>query len=428
MPKLCHGGRLSVRTGNARAILSEPAGLVEIARLSVSPRILAVRELTVPLGLRAANAAIRYDDMTVSLIAVATDIVRRGRRVVGFGLDSHGRFGHGKLLLERFVPRVLAADPASLLDADGATLDPAAVWRAAMRDEKPGGHGERAGALGLLDMAIWDIVAKLADKPLWRVLAERHGVASDGRTFVYASGGHYRPGSTPADDLAALRAELRSHVAAGFTLAKIKVGGAALDHDVARIEAALAIMGDGARLAVDANAALDRARAEAYLDRLARYRLAWIEEPCGPLDFTALAALASRYAPPLATGENLFAAEEVRNLLRHGGLRRDRDLIQVDIALAYGLVEYERILALLAAQGWTRDRCLPHAGHFLSLQAAAGLGLAGHESAPDPSLILGGFPDGLRVENGQVQLDDQPGIGFERKPALYQRLASLVDA
>jgi L-alanine-DL-glutamate epimerase-like enolase superfamily enzyme len=427
MPKLCHDGRLSARRRDARAILSEAAGLVEIGRTSVSPRILAVRELTVPLGVRAANAAIRYDDMTVSLIAVATDIVRNGRRVVGFGLDSHGRFGHGKLLLERFVPRLLAADPASLLDEGGANLDPAAVWRTAMRDEKAGGHGERAGALGLLDMAIWDIVAKLADKPLWRVLAERNGLAADGRTFVYASGGHYHPGTRPADDLAALQAELRGHVAAGFTLAKIKIGGAALDHDVARVEAALDIMGDGARLAVDANASFERARADAYLDRLAPYRLAWIEEPCAPLDFALLADLATRYAPALATGENLFAAAEVQNLLRHGGLRRDRDLIQVDIALAYGLVEYERILALLAEHGWARDRCLPHAGHFLSLQAAAGLRLGGHESAPDPSLLIGGFPDGLRVEDGHVQLDDQPGIGFERKPALHRLLASLVD-
>jgi L-alanine-DL-glutamate epimerase-like enolase superfamily enzyme len=381
----------------------------------------------VPLGLSAANAAIRYDTMTVSLIAVATDAVRHGKRVVGFGLDSHGRFAHGKLLLERFVPRLLAAAPADLLDAAG-NLDPDAVARVMLRDEKAGGHGERAGALGLLDMAIWDIVAKLADKPLWRVLAERDGrTDADGRTFAYASGGHYHGGTDAAADLAALRAELAGYVAQGFTHAKIKIGGVPLGHDVARIEGALAILGDGARLAVDANAAFDRGRAEAYLDRLAPYRLAWIEEPCPPLDFAALAALAGRYAPPLATGENLFAADEVRNLLRYGGLRRDRDLIQVDIALSYGLVEYRRILALLAAHGWERARCLPHAGHFLSLHAAAGLGLGGHESAPDPSLLLGGFPDGLRVEAGHVQLDDQPGIGFERKPALHRQLMSLVD-
>ncbi len=387
-------------------------------------RIVGVKELTLPLGIRGANAAIRYDDMTVSLIAVATDVTRGGKRVVGLGLDSHGRYGHGKLLLERFVPRVMEADPTSLCDATGATLDPDAVWRTAMRDEKAGGHGERAGAIGLLDMAIWDIVAKLADKPLWRVLAERYGSpGADGSTFVYASGGHYRG----TDDLALLQAELRSHVAAGFTHAKIKIGGASLDQDVARIEAALAILGDGARLAVDANAALDQARAEAYLTRLAPYRLAWIEEPGHPLDFALHATLAARYDPPLATGENLFATDEVSNLLRYGGMRRDRDFIQVDIALAYGLVEYTRILALLAAHGWARNRCLPHAGHFLSLHAAAGLGLAGHESAPDPSLILGGFPDGIRVEHGRVRLDDRPGIGFERKPALAHRLASLAD-
>ncbi len=388
----------------------------------MSVRIVGVRERTVPLGIVGANAAIRYDAMTVSLVAVATDAVRDGRRVVGVGLDSHGRYGHGALLVERFVPRLLAADPADLRDATGQNLDPAAVWRCAMANEKAGGHGERAGALGLLDMAIWDIVAKLERKPLWRVLAERHGdPAADGRTWVYASGGHYRDG----DDLAQLEAELRGHRDAGFTCSKIKVGGADLASDVARIEAALVIVGGGANLAVDANAALDPARAETYLDRLAPYGLAWVEEPGPPLDFALHADLSAHYAPPLATGENLFAADEVRNLLRYGGMRPDRDFIQVDIALAYGLVEYVRILDLLAEHGWSRRRCLPHAGHFLSLHAAAGLGLAGHESAPDPALILGGFPDGVRVEDGYVRLSDSPGLGLDDKPAIRQWLASL---
>ena len=386
-------------------------------------RIVGVKELTVPVGISGTNAAIRYDAMTVSLIAVATDIVRAGRRVVGVGLDSHGRYGHGKLLLERFVPRLLAADPKSLLDTSGANLDPVAVWRTAMADEKAGGHGERAGALGLLDMAIWDIVAKLEDKPLWRVLAERHGTAdADGRCFAYASGGHYRAG----DDAAQLKAELTRHRDLGFTLSKIKIGGASLDDDLARLDTALAIVGAGAHLAVDANAAFTRERALAYLERLAPYRLAWVEEPGHPLDFALHAELGTRYAPALATGENLFAADEVRNLLRYGGLRADRDFIQVDIALSYGLVEYARVLALLAENGWSRARCLPHAGHFLSLHAAAGLKLAGHESAPDPSLILGGFPAGVRVENGFVQLGDQPGIGFETKPMLAEKLATLT--
>src|SRR4051812_26293228 len=327
----------------------------------MSVRIVGVRELTLPVGIAGANAAIRYDAMTVSLIAVATDAVRHGRPVIGIGLDSHGRYAHGKLLLERFVPRVLAADPATLRDAGG-NLDPIAVWRCAMRDEKAAGHGERAGALGLLDMAVWDIVAKLEDKPLWRGLAERHGHPhADGSTWVYASGGDYHAG----DDLAALRTELRGHVEAGFTLSKIKIGGADLATDVARIEAALAILGGGAHLAVDANAAFDRARAEAYLDRLSPYGLAWIEEPGPPLDFALHAALGARYPGPLATGENLFATDEVQNLLRYAGMRRDRDFVQVDIALAYGLVEYTRILDLLAEHGWARDRCLPHAGHFL---------------------------------------------------------------
>ena len=138
-------------------------------------RIVDIREKTIPLNAAMTNAAISFDDMTASIVAVVSDVVRGGKPVVGYALDSLGRYAHGSLLMERFAPRVLAADPAELFDADGLNIDPVAVWGAAMRNEKPGGHGERAGAVGLLDTAVWDLVAKLDDKPLWRVLAELYG-------------------------------------------------------------------------------------------------------------------------------------------------------------------------------------------------------------------------------------------------------------
>jgi L-alanine-DL-glutamate epimerase-like enolase superfamily enzyme len=63
-----------------------------------------------------------------------------------------------------------------------------------MTNEKPGGHGERSVAVGTIDMAVWDAVAKIAGKPLFRLLAERHGAKPDPRVFVYAAGGYYYPG------------------------------------------------------------------------------------------------------------------------------------------------------------------------------------------------------------------------------------------
>src|SRR5947199_7362263 len=152
-------------------------------------RILDVREITRPISSPIRNAYIDFTKMTTSLVAVVTDVVRDGRRVVGYGFNSNGRYGQGGLIRERFAPRLLEADPASLVDATGENLDPDRVWAAMMINEKPGGHGERSVAVGTLDMAVWDAVAKIADKPLFRLLAEHHAAEANPRVFVYAPGG-----------------------------------------------------------------------------------------------------------------------------------------------------------------------------------------------------------------------------------------------
>nr|WP_272886669.1 hypothetical protein [Phenylobacterium aquaticum] len=124
--------------------------------------------------------------MTASLVAVVTNVVRDGRRVVGYGFNSNGRYGQGGLIRERFADRIREADPASLLDDTGENLDPHRIWKALMTNEKPGGHGERSVAVGTIDMAVWDAVAKIAGKPLFRLLAERAGREANPEVFVYA--------------------------------------------------------------------------------------------------------------------------------------------------------------------------------------------------------------------------------------------------
>ena len=388
-------------------------------------RIVDIREKTIPLNAAMTNAAISFDDMTASIVAVVSDVVRGGKPVVGYALDSLGRYAHGSLLMERFAPRVLAADPAELFDADGLNIDPVAVWGAAMRNEKPGGHGERAGAVGLLDTAVWDLVAKLDDKPLWRVLAELYGNGrgpEDGRIRTYGSGGHYH-----ADGGAArLTDELKGMRDLGYTRLKIKAGGATIDDDRQRIEAALEIVGEGANLAIDLNGTFDEARAATFLEAVAPYGLAWIEEVVDPLDFELQSTVCGTYQGAVATGENLASLADATNLIRYAGLRPDRDLLQFDIGLCYGIVEYVRVLTMLESCGWSRTSCYPHAGHLLSLHAVAGLGLGSHESAPDDSKIFGGYPEGCVVDNGTVTLPDAPGLGFELKPNLYAVMKELV--
>ncbi|HEX7919606.1 MAG TPA: mandelate racemase, partial [Bradyrhizobium sp.] len=128
----------------------------------MSVRIVDVREVTKPISSPIRNAYIDFTKMTTSLVAVVTDVVRDGRRVVGYGFNSNGRYGQGGLIRERFAPRLLEVDPKSLLDADGTNLDPDKVWSTLMSNEKPGGHGERSVAVGTIDMAVWDAVAKIA--------------------------------------------------------------------------------------------------------------------------------------------------------------------------------------------------------------------------------------------------------------------------
>lgn len=388
-------------------------------------RIVDIRETVVPIKSDLRNAYIDFSQMTVSVLALITDVVRDGKRVTGFGFNSNGRYAPSGLLRDRFIPRLKAADPKTLVDETGENLDPARVWKVVMRNEKPGGHGERSVAVGVLDMAVWDAVAKIAGVPLYRVLADRFrkGVF-DERVFVYAAGGYYYPNK----NLSALQDEMRGYLDRGYSVVKMKIGGAPLAEDLRRIEAVLTILKTPDQLAVDANGRFDLETAIAYARALAPYGLRWYEEPGDPLDYELQAKLVPHYLPPMATGEDLFSMQDARNLIRYAGLRPDRDILQFDCALSYGLVEYLRILDMLKEYGWSPARCIPHGGHQMSLNIAAGLGLGGNESYPGVFQPFGGFADGIPVENSYVGLPEIPGVGFEAKNNLFDVMKLLAEA
>ena len=386
-------------------------------------KITAIRSTVVPLASAIRNAYIDFSKMTASVVAVVTDVVRDGKPVVGYGFNSNGRYAQAGLLSERFIPRVMEAPPATLLTDDGSNLDPHRIWDCMMANEKPGGHGERSVAVGVIDMAVWDAVAKIEGKPLYQLLAERYnGGACDEKVFIYAAGGYYYPGK----NVQALQDEMRKYLDLGYSVMKIKIGGESLAADLRRIEAVAQVIGSSSKLAVDANGRFDRGTAIAYAQALEPYGLFWYEEAGDPLDFELQAALAEHYSGPMATGENLFSMQDARNLIRYGGMRADRDWLQFDCALSYGLVEYMRTLAMLKEHGWSRRRCIPHGGHQLSLNIAAGLGLGGNESYPDVFQPFGGFADNTPVNDSYIRMPDVPGIGFEAKATLYRVMKPLA--
>ncbi|MFL6948331.1 MAG: enolase C-terminal domain-like protein [Xanthobacteraceae bacterium] len=386
-------------------------------------RIVDIRETAIPIKSQLANSSFDFSEMTTSVVAVITDVKRDGRPVAGFAFNSTGRYACGAQMRARFIPRILKADPQTLVDAIGRNLDPEKILTCMMQREKAGGHSERSIAIGTIEVAVWDAVAKIAEKPLHRVLAERYngGKVAD-KVFCYVGGGWYAPGQTFAD----VQDEMRRHLDAGYTMVKAKVGGLPLADDVRRLTAVLEVVAPRGRLAVDANCKFARDEALAYAKALAPLRLAWFEEPCDPHDYALMADIAGAYDAPLATGENLFSTQDVANLVRFAGLRSDRDIIQIDPPQSYGIVQFARTVAMLERHGWSRRSLFPHGGNQMSLAIAAGFRLGGAESYPGVFGAFGGFADDAVLDNGYLTLSERPGIGFEGQNALYKIMRELV--
>ena len=399
-------------------------------------KIVAIHEATLPIGSAMRNASIAFDQMTASALVIRTDQTIGGEALVGLAFDSIGRYGKGGLLRERFIPRLLAAAPSDLLDEHG-HIDPARCVAVLMRGEKQGGHGERPGAVGLLDAALWDLRAKQMGLPLWQCL--RHSVGPNAsstttapvtatanetarvhttaeatsappRIATYASCGHFTDNPNPQ----ALRDEVAQCLAWGYTTVKIKLSGRDAKLDAQRIASALSAGFPASHLAVDLNGQWQAGHTD-VLAVLAEHRLAWVEEPTPALDYAALAAFCQGHSGPVATGENLFSLDDATNLLRYGGLRPNQDRLQMDISLSYGVGEYRAMLERAQAMGWSRQAFWPHAGHLFAAHVVAAFGLGSHESAPDPSRLYGGFWDRVPVVDGHLQLPTFLGVGFEHK-------------
>ena len=387
-------------------------------------RITDIRETAIPLNSTLANSSIDFSEMTTSVVAVITDVKRDGKPVCGFAFNSTGRYACGAQMRARFIPRMLKADPKSLLDEAGDNFAPEKILAVMMQNEKSGGHSERSVGIGTIEVAVWDAVAKIAEKPLHRLLAERYngGKVAD-KVFCYVGGGWYAPGKTTKD----LQDEMQRHLDAGYTMVKMKVGGMKLADDLVRVEAVKSILPRGGKLAVDANSKFGRDEALAYARGLAAVRGCAGSRsrairsilrslPRSPMPMTRRSRPA-RICSPRRTWRIWCASAASKP-------QRD-DVIQVDPPQAYGIVQYARTLDMLARHQWPRGLLFPHGGNQMSLAIAAGFGLGGAESYPGVFGDFGGFADDAELDGGYLTLSDRPGIGFEGQARLYRIMRSL---
>jgi L-alanine-DL-glutamate epimerase-like enolase superfamily enzyme len=375
-------------------------------------RIVDIREKSVDIS-RYRDPTIPSGGLTTSLVALTTDVVRGGKPLIGYGFSSVGRFAQGGLIRERFAPRLLQAGD----------VDPMNAWSAMMKGEKLGGHGERCVAIGTLDMALWDAAAKIAGLPLHRFLRQHLNLEPAGAADVevYASGGY----PYPSDDLRRLSDEMKTLREQGYRKAKIKIGTNSLAQDLKRIEAAQEVFDGAACLAVDAMNSYDLGRGLEAAKALSSLGLMWLEDVCDPLDFEIQSAVTAVYPNPIAAGEPLFSVAEAKLLDRHGGLRRDRDILLFDPVHCYGLPGYLQIISALEGRGWSRRSFWPHGGHLFSLHVASALGLGGTEVNPLSFPPFGGLADGAVVADGRTAPPDAPGIGFELKADLIGLFGQL---
>ena len=387
-------------------------------------KIINIQEKIAPINSEIQNAYISFAKMDCSVVAITTDVKIDGENIVGYGFHSNGRYAVSELLTKRFIPRIKEAEEKDLLNDEGNNFSPEKIWKVLMKNEKPGGHGERSTAVGVIDMAVWDIVSKIEQAPLYEHLAKKYGNGKfTNKIFVYAAGGYYYPGK----DIQLLQDEMKGYLDLGYTTVKMKIGGASLKEDLKRIESVLKIVGNGKNLCVDANGRFDLNTAIEYAKAIEPFNLKWYEEAGDPLDYKLNQELSKIYKNGLATGENLFSMQDARNLIRYGGMRKDIDWLQFDCSLSYGLVEYLRTLQMMKENEWSSTRVIPHGGHQISCNIAAGLNLGGNEIYPSLFQPFGGFPDSSIVEDSYVSFSKFIGMGYENKKELKNLFIKLFD-
>jgi hypothetical protein len=381
----------------------------------MSVRIVDIREITKPIS-PIRNAFIDFSKMTLSLVAVVTDVIRDGKPVVGYGFNSNGRYGQGGP-----DPRALRAAPAR-----GRRRQPARrqrrqprsrtrSGRCMMTNEKPGGHGERSVAVGTIDMAVWDAVAKIAGQPLHACWPSVTATARPTRGCSST-----RPAATTTPARASTGCgEMQGYLDRGYTRRQDEDRRRAAGTRTAPHRGGAAMLGPGPAAGGGCQRPLRPAedRRSPTPRRCASTRCSGTRKPatrsttrCRPSWRALRRADGDRREPVLDAGR-----AQPDPLRRHAP---DRDWLQFDCALSYGLVEYLRTLDML------KDARLVAPPLHAARRAPD---VAEHRRRPGPGRqreLPGPVPALRRLPRRRAggerprHLPPLPGIGFEGKADL----------
>ena len=382
-------------------------------------KIIDIKENPIKLNLSLSNSMFSFKEMTTSIVKVVIDDGINTH--TGYAFNSTGRYACGDQMRNRFIPRLLNATDNDLLDDDGC-IDTMKALHVMLVGEKPGGDMERSVPIGTIETALWDAIAKSKNLPLYKLLSIKFpNYTSTNKMFCYVGGGYYDVGKTIDD----LKDEIKRNFDNGYRLMKIKIGGAPIKEDIKRVEAAIEATGSADKVALDANGGLKETNYLHYAKELSSYGLKWFEEPTHPSNFQRYNEFIDLYGNAVAGGENLYSIQDFLNLTRYGGFRESQDIIQIDVPQSYGISYFNEVLKELKTINWDVSSIMPHGGNQMSLHIACGFGLSMCEAYPNVFGVFSGYDDDYKLNEGYLELNDNPGIGFEGQNDLFNLFKNI---
>jgi L-alanine-DL-glutamate epimerase-like enolase superfamily enzyme len=351
--------------------------------------------------------------MSLEPYRVAAEVVveiETDEGLVGIG-QIHGRpQGEIVAILQRFRELLLGEDP----------LDHALVYETLFRltysraaadfvpaDGQPhfgaSAKPQVMAAIAGIDIALWDVKAKLTGQPLWKLLG-----GARRRVRAYASGGYYGPdGDARVDELVE---EMKTYYDLGFGAVKMKVGGLPLEEDIERVRAVREALPD-VQLMLDANSAWNVPSAIEAARAFESFAVHWLEEPVAWFDpVFGLARLGESTNIPLASGERELHRFACRDLIDHTPIR----YMQFDCTRAGGITEWLRVAAYASAHGvWMAPHHDPQVhGHLVAAAENGYIVEVFPNEARDP-VWEGLFAAKPAIEAGEIVLSGEPGLGIE---------------
>jgi D-arabinonate dehydratase/D-galactarolactone cycloisomerase len=259
-------------------------------------------------------------------------------------------------------------------------------------------------AMSAIDIALWDLKGQRAGQPLWRLLG-----GHDPRVAPYASAGLYKADQS----VEAFAEEYAAHVRQGFRAVKIKVGGAPLAEDVARVAALRQAMGPGPRLMVDAVSVFDEPRAIAFARAVSPFDIHWFEQPLPVDDVAGMARVHRLGGIPLCGIENAYGLHEYRRLLENDAVH----FVQFDPIISGGVTQGRKIAAL--AEAFFKPVTLHHSNTVVSMLVNIHLAAAlpNAESVElhvfHQPLFERAPPGALAPVDGMITAPETPGLGVD---------------